>query len=89
MDRSDLEPNGRLLQDLARLQELLCGNHGAALARHGHARLDGIKRQCDAADVAFFFKQWGTWSADGEKRSKAANGREYRGQVWDAMPQLA
>lgn len=51
--------------------------------------VDGIKRQCDAAGVAFFFKQWGTWGADGERRSKAANGREYRGQVWDAMPQLA
>ncbi|MBI2316664.1 MAG: phage Gp37/Gp68 family protein [Betaproteobacteria bacterium] len=51
--------------------------------------IDGIKRQCDAAGVAFFFKQWGTWGADGERRSKAANGREYRGQVWDAMPQLA
>lgn len=50
--------------------------------------VDGIKRQCDAADVAFFFKQWGTWSADGQKRSKSANGRRYRGRVWDGMPEL-
>ena len=36
-----------------------------------------IKRQCAAAHVAFFFKQWGTWGADGEKRSKTANGHNF------------
>ena len=51
--------------------------------------VDGIKRQCDAAGVAFFFKQWGAWGADGERRSKGANGRKLHGQTWDAMPQLA
>jgi protein gp37 len=50
--------------------------------------VDGIKRQCNDAGVAFFFKQWGTWSADGRKRSKKANGRHYRGRIWDAMPQM-
>ena len=50
--------------------------------------VDSIKRQCDQADVAFFFKQWGTWGADGQKRSKKANGRRYHGRVWDAMPAL-
>jgi protein gp37 len=51
--------------------------------------VDSIKQQCDAADVAFFFKQWGTWGADGQKRSKKENGRRYRGRVWDAMPALS
>lgn len=51
--------------------------------------VDSIKRQCDDAGVAFFFKQWGTWGADGQKRSKKANGRRYRGRVWDAMPALS
>lgn len=50
--------------------------------------IDSIKQQCDQAGVAFFFKQWGTWGADGQKRSKKANGRTYRGRVWDAMPTL-
>jgi protein gp37 len=50
--------------------------------------VDSIKQQCDAAGVAFFFKQWGTWGADGQKRSKKENGRRYRGRVWDAMPAL-
>jgi protein gp37 len=48
--------------------------------------VEGVKRQCDDANVAFFFKQWGTWGSDGQKRSKHANGRRYRGKVWDAMP---
>ena len=53
------------------------------------AWVENVKSQCDATGVAFFFKQWGTWGADGEKRSKHANGRKLRGRVWDAMPQLA
>ena len=48
--------------------------------------VDGVKWQCDQAKVAFFFKQWGAWGVDGIKRSKKANGRIYRGHVWDAMP---
>ena len=53
------------------------------------AWVDNIKRLCDASDVAFFFKQWGAWGADGEKRSKSANGRAYEGRTWDAMPHFA
>ncbi len=48
--------------------------------------VDNVKQQCDQADVAFFFKQWGAWGADGQKRSKKANGRKFRGRVFDAMP---
>ena len=51
--------------------------------------VDGIELHCDAAGVAFFFKQGGAWGADCERRSKSANGREYLGRVWDAMPQSA
>ena len=47
---------------------------------------DNVRRQCLDADVAFFFKQWGAWGADGQKRSKKANGRSLNGQSWDAMP---
>lgn len=45
-----------------------------------------IKEQCLNADVAFFFKQWGGWGADGKKRSKKKNGRVFAGQTWDQMP---
>jgi protein gp37 len=50
--------------------------------------IDSVKRQCARAGVAFFFKQWGAWGADGTKRSKKANGREYRGRQWDEMPAI-
>lgn len=45
-----------------------------------------VKRQCRAAKVAFFFKQWGVWGADGIRRSKKANGRLLGGHTWDEMP---
>jgi protein gp37 len=50
--------------------------------------VDSVKRQCDQAEVAFFFKQWGAWGADGQKRSKKANGRTYRGRIFDSMPNV-
>jgi len=45
-----------------------------------------IYTNCQTAGTAFFFKQWGTWGKDNKKRSKKANGREYRGRTWDEMP---
>lgn len=48
--------------------------------------IDEIYAQCMSAKTAFFFKQWGTWGKDNKKRSKKANGREYRGRTWDEMP---
>jgi protein gp37 len=83
-----LEDLGRF--DLTGVQWVIVGGESGHKARPMKLEwVDGIKRQCDAAGVAFFFKQWGAWGADGAKRSKSANGREYRGRVWDAMPQLA
>lgn len=74
--------------DLAEIHWVIVGGESGVKARPMRREwVDGIKRQCDQARVAFFFKQWGAWGADGEKRSKKANGRRYRGQVWDAMPQ--
>jgi protein gp37 len=48
--------------------------------------IDEIYQQCVRAETAFFFKQWGTWGKDNKRRSKKANGRQYRGQTWDQMP---
>ena len=48
--------------------------------------IDQIYRQCEASSTAFFFKQWGAWGKDNQRRSKKANGREYRGRTWDEMP---
>lgn len=41
--------------------------------------VDSILRQCKAADVAFFFKQWG-----GVR--KHTTGRELDGRTWDELP---
>lgn len=42
----------------------------------------GIRDQCVAADVPFFFKQWGG-------RTPKAGGRELEGEQWDEMPERA
>jgi protein gp37 len=51
--------------------------------------IDEIYEQCTRQGTAFFFKQWGTWGADNKRRSKKANGRHYKGQVWNQMPTYA
>ena len=45
-----------------------------------------IQKQCEEQNVAFFFKQWGTWGADGVKRSKKSNGRILEGKEWSEYP---
>ena len=45
-----------------------------------------VKDQCIKKNVNFFFKQWGAWGEDGLHRSKAANGRELQGKVWNMLP---
>jgi len=76
--------------DLKGIHWAIVGGESGAKARPMRPEwVDSIKQQCDREGVAFFFKQWGTWGADGKKRSKKANGREYRGCFWDAMPSLS
>jgi len=48
--------------------------------------IEEIFKQCKQQEVAFFFKQWGTWGADEIKRNKKANGRKFRGRVWNEFP---
>ena len=45
-----------------------------------------IKDQCEKADKAFFFKQWGTYGEDGIKRDKKANGCTIDGKVYQKWP---
>ncbi len=45
-----------------------------------------VLRQAQEQDVAFFFKQWGTWGSDGVKRNKKANGKTLDGKVIQMMP---
>ena len=45
-----------------------------------------LRAQAEAQHTAFFFKQWGTYGADGVKRSKHANGKLLDGQIVQQMP---
>lgn len=76
--------------DLDGIHWAIVGGESGRLARPiKEAWIDEIHEQCVDQSVAFFFKQWGTWGKDNKRRSKKANGREYRGQVWDEMPVTA
>ena len=45
-----------------------------------------IKQQADKNNIPFFFKQWGTWGADGVKRNKKINGKLLQGKIVQEMP---
>lgn len=45
-----------------------------------------IRRQVEEQGARFFFKQWGTWGADGIKRNKHANGKLLNGEIIQEMP---
>ena len=45
-----------------------------------------IKRQADANNIPFFFKQWGTWNKDGVKGNKKINGKLLQGKIVQNMP---
>ena len=47
-----------------------------------------IKKQADANNIPFFFKQWGTWSKDGIKGNKKINGKLLQGKVVQNMPNI-
>lgn len=65
------------------------GESGHAARPIRETWIDEIHEQCINNGTAFFFKQWGTWGKDNKRRSKKANGREYRGRTWDEMPAVA
>jgi protein gp37 len=76
--------------DLSNIHWAIVGGESGRLARPiSEEWIDEIYEQCANQNVAFFFKQWGTWGKDNKRRSKKANGREYKGQVWDGMPMAA
>ncbi|MDR2708740.1 MAG: phage Gp37/Gp68 family protein [Elusimicrobiota bacterium] len=50
--------------------------------------VENIKEQCHQQSAAFFFKQWGTWGADGIKRNKYLNGKKLNGEIIQEIPQV-
>jgi protein gp37 len=66
--------------DLTGIHWLIAGGESG----HGHRPCDPnwiceLRDRCQAAQIAFFFKQWGG-------RTPKAGGRELDGQTWDEMP---
>ncbi|WP_018079569.1 DUF5131 family protein [Thiobacillus denitrificans] len=83
-----LEDIGAL--DLKNIQWVIVGGESGPKARPMKQEwADSVRLQCAKQKVAFFFKQWGGWGADGQKRAKSANGRELNGRTWDEMPREA
>lgn len=80
-----LEDIGRI--DLTGIHWVIVGGESGAKARPmKSAWVAAIKEQCEQAGVAFFFKQWGGWGADGKRRPKKLNGRLFAGRTWDQKP---
>lgn len=80
-----LEDVGQL--DLTDIHWVIVGGESGPKARPMQkAWALSVQHQCEAQGVAFFFKQWGGWGADGKKRAKSVNGRLLEGRTWDEMP---
>ena len=82
-----LEDLGEL--DLTGVDWIIVGGESGNQARPMKEEwVRNIKAQCEKADKAFFFKQWGTWGSDGVKRDKHKNGKKLDGKVCQAMPEV-
>lgn len=80
-----LEDVGKL--NLAGIHWVIVGGESGSKARPmRESWADNVRRQANAQGVAFFFKQWGAWGADGVRRDKKRNGRELNGRRWDEFP---
>lgn len=75
------------LDGLRRLDLVIVGGESGRHARPMHPDwVRSLRDQCVEAGVAFHFKQWGEWDADGERVGKKSAGRLLYGRTWDQMP---
>lgn len=82
-----LEDIGKV--DLTGIHWVIVGGESGAKARPMKPQWAlNVKKQCEEQNVAFFFKQWGTWGADGVRRSKKTNGRILNGKEWNEYPEI-
>lgn len=78
------------VMDLSGVHWVIVGGESGKKARPMHPEwVENVKTWADRYSCAFFFKQWGGWSADGVKRNKKVNGRLFQGKVWSAYPSEA
>ena len=83
-----LEDLGRL--DLTGIHWVIVGGESGNKARPmKELWVLSIQTQCAKNDIAFFFKQWGTWGADGVKRNKHKNGKLLNNKIHHTYPRSA
>jgi protein gp37 len=81
-----LEDLGKI--NLANIDWVIVGGESGPKARPMDKEwVVNIKKQCNENNIAFFFKQWGTWGADKVKRNKKLNGKELEGKIWQEYPE--
>ena len=72
---------GNLNLNLAQIHWVIVGGESGNNYRPIKAEwIKNIHKQCQLAQVPFFFKQWGG-------RTSKANGRLFQNQIWDEMPE--
>jgi len=73
--------------DLSEIKWVIVGGESGVSARPMNPQWAiNIQQQCAEQNVAFFFKQWGTWGEDGVKRNKKENGSILLGKEWKEEP---
>jgi protein gp37 len=81
---------GPLDLNLSGIDWVIVGGESGHRARRMQVRwARDLRDQCTAADVPFFFKQWGAHDETGVRRSKKASGRALDGRTWDEVPEHA
>lgn len=82
-----LEDLGEL--DLAGIHWVVVGGESGEGARPMKEEwVLSLKRCCEDQGVAFYFKQWGTWTSEGVKGHKKQNGAMLQGRLWRQMPEI-
>lgn len=73
--------------DLENINWIIVGGESGTQARPiDPSWVRSIRDQAETNGIPFFFKQWGTWGADGIKRNKKANGKLLDGIEYHMMP---
>lgn len=82
-----LEDLGKI--DMTNINWVIVGGESGPKARPMDKKwVLNIKEQCQMQNIAFFFKQWGTWGADRIKRNKKTNGKEIEGKIYQDFPEI-
>ena len=78
---------GPLKLDLHGIHWVIVGGESGPRARRMNPDwVRDIRRQCEAAGAAFFFKQWGAHNEAGERVGKGKAGRLLDGRLWGQLP---